>query len=152
MQGLRDLGVTFIMDNWTEISLEDQKWMVFLLIPILNLLMQGNGHLSSRRVNRGEWLTLVCPHLDSRANSAYQTAHLGLVLSFHLLAPRDFDNGPTNHSVMVREDFSPSYSTGSFLETKAIITVNMESIFHVLNSLPWYSLHFMDAAIEAQRS
>lgn len=70
---------------------------------------------------------------------------------FPLACPQRFRQW-TYKSFSDREDFPPSYSTGSFLETKAIRTVNMESIFHVLNSLHWYSLHFMDAAIEAQRS
>lgn len=116
-----------------------------------------SAHLGQRspqlqKLSEGERLTLLCRHQASHAGNVHQIAHLGLVLSFHLLAPRCIDNGATNHSVMVREDFSASYSTGLLLETKAIRRVNMESIFHVWKSLPRYSPHFMDEAIEAQRS
>lgn len=70
----------------------------------------SNGHPSSRSESE-EWCTLVCYHVHSCASSIYQTTHLGLVLSFHLLAPRNINNGAINHSMMVREDFSPSHST-----------------------------------------
>lgn len=38
-----------------------------------------------QKLSEGEQLTLLCRHRASRAGNIHQIAHLGLVLSFHLL-------------------------------------------------------------------